>query len=138
MHVWSGPSAELLGCERGFSVKTEFSRCCAFIFDLHLTPQGFGDLAVAAAWVVTVDAGVDARQGAHAALVVWVETGRTELEFIVAGYLDEGTPPEGPFETGPKSGGLEKMIFSLKCITSSSQNIIINIIVILNNNFIMS
>lgn len=129
MHVWFGPSAELLGCERGLSVKTEFSRCCAFVFDLHLTLQGLGALAVA---------GVDAGQGAHAALVTWVETGGTELEFIVAGYLDEGTPPEGPFETGPKSGGLGKMIFSLKCITSSSQNIITNIIIILNNNFIMS
>ncbi len=118
MHVWSDPSAELLGYKRGLSVKTEFSRCCAFVFDLHLTLQGLGALAVAAAWVVAVDAGVDAGQGAHAALVAWVETGGTELEFIVAGYLDEGTPPEGPFETGPKSGGLGKNIFSLKCITS--------------------
>lgn len=59
-------------------MKTEFSSCRVFVFDLDLT-LGLGALSVAAAGVVAVDAGVDPRQGAHAALVTWMETGGTEL-----------------------------------------------------------
>lgn len=78
-----------------------FNGNCVFVFDLNMI-VGLGTLSIAVAGVVAVDAGVDPWQGAHTALVSWVETCGAELQFIIARNLDEGTPPEGPFKTGPK------------------------------------
>lgn len=106
-------SAELLGCKRLLSIKTEFSGWCVFVSDLHQT-LGFVALPLAASRVLAMQAGVDAGQSAHAALVAWMEPGGTQLQLIIAGHLDEGTPPEGPLEARTKSGGLEYMNSLLK------------------------
>lgn len=60
------------------------------------------------AFVFAQDAGVDTRQGAHAALVARSKSRVLELQLVVAWHLDERTPAENLLESGPEPAARNK------------------------------
>lgn len=114
--AWQGnfrSSAQLLGRSTVGATEAEARRGSPHAVagaSVGATQEGGGGLVVVVPVGVVEGqgrAGLQARDGVHAALASGVEAGHLELQLVVGGHLDEGAPTESAFEPSaePASGG---------------------------------
>lgn len=112
---FSWPLVELLGGGACVGVQAVFGGRRTSFGGVDLTVvHRPGALAVGMVRVVAEDAGVDAGQRAHAAVITWVESRCTQFQLIISRYTDERTPPESPFEARSEPAGPQGIICTLQ------------------------